>query len=151
MYQFDLESVLKYRKGLEDRLVREFGELMSALKEAENNLRDLQDSLKATAGSLADEEREGISAKKAALYSASMRGFRARIADQERLVAELKKGIEQSRQKVVEASRERKVVEKLKEKDKKRYSEDLRKKELKEMDDVAGKKHHRKGGGGGSG
>ncbi len=144
MYRFRLQSVLKFRRNMERHHVQEISKLRMGLAEEERRLSRFMEEVKTAADHLVEEAGKGIDPREAALYRSYIISARTRIREQEGRILSLERNIEKKRSELISASREKKVMEKLKEKDHKRYLINQRRADQKEMDDYAVKGYVRR-------
>jgi len=137
MYKFPLESVLKFRGNMEKFHLQDMFRLKSDLKSEEGRLLEEKKRAVDVAGQLAEEEKNGISPVEAALFKKFLHTKRVKIVEQKEKILSLKNEVEKKRQELENASREKKVMEKLKDKGKEGFHQDMRKKHQKEMDEYA--------------
>ena len=133
-FRFSLQQVLDYRTQLEDQAKVAFAKAQSEYLEAERRLRELEDML-------AEQERE--------LYSGSLdmmerwlrehyiRGLREDIAHTSLRLQELSKILEQARIHLVAKAKERKVLDKFREKQAQRHAHEERLREQRTYDETA--------------
>lgn len=143
MYKFPLESVLKCRENVEKKHAQDMASLKTDLREAD---RKLSESVSLTRGfveKLEEEEKRGVTPQEVLLYKSFIKKSNLAISEQKRLIESLNELIEKKRQELNAASVEKKVVVKLKEKDRKKYFQEMTKRHRKEMDDIAVMRHTR--------
>jgi len=138
MYKFHLETVLKYRESVEKSHIQEMSRLKSDLKLEEKTLSECEEKTREAATQLSEEEKKGISPAEAKLYKSFILGKRSEISDRGKKISVLKEGVEVKRSDLHLASRDKKVMERLKEKKRDHYYEELRRKDQKAMDEFAG-------------
>ena len=132
-FSFNLEKVLNLRKFREDEAKIELGRAVGILSELENRLRRLGLEI------VSAEEAQFCTDNSARVIQQYMR-YLVRLENtrdqllKEAAAAELK--VEQARNVFIEASRERKVLDKLKEKRYKEYRGFVLAEEIKTLDDV---------------
>lgn len=130
-YKFKMDKVLEYRENVEKVKVEDFAKITHKLRKEEEHLKDLQETL---------EEKKKV--KQQDLYGMKM-GFlyreklKAEVDRQVSKVQEISVKAETAQNVLIEARKDRKIMEMLKEKDQEKYRLDLRNTEQKELDDLS--------------
>ena len=130
-YKFKMDKVLEYRENVEKVKVEDFAKITHKLRKEEEHLKDLQETL---------EEKKKV--KQQDLYGMKM-GFlyreklKAEVDKQVSKVQEISVKAETAQNVLIEARKDRKIMEMLKEKDQEKYRLDLRNTEQKELDDLS--------------
>ena len=137
MFNFSLESVLGYRKSLEDNVKRDLSALGKILMDTEEILVSLKDEYGRSIKGLELMQKGSISPKELEMYLNFQKNLKKKIESQEEQLVEVKKDWENKRDELVDASKEKKVLEVLKEKNAEEYRYDFAKSDQKEMDEVA--------------
>jgi flagellar FliJ protein len=134
-FGFSLEKVLRLRKYREQEAEMELGRAMGTLVAIENNIKE-------TARQRHGAASERFSLDHNVMEIKSYDNYIARLdRETERLLEEAAKAelfVEKKRQAYLEASRERKVLDKLKEKREKEYGRKMLNEETKNLDDISG-------------
>ena len=130
-YKFKMDKVLEYRENVEKVKVEDFAKITHKLRREEEHLKDLQETL---------EEKKKV--KQEDLYGMKM-GFlyreklKAEVDRQVSKVKEISVKAEAAQHVLLEARKDRKIMEMLKEKDREKYRLDLLNTEQKELDDLS--------------
>jgi len=130
-YKFKMDKVLEYRENVEKVKVEDFAKITHKLRREEEHLKDLQETL---------EEKKKV--KQEDLYGMKM-GFlyreklKAEVDRQVSKVKEISVKAEAAQHVLIEARKDRKIMEMLKEKDREKYRLDLLNTEQKELDDLS--------------
>ena len=130
-YKFKMDKVLEYRENVEKVKVEDFAKITHKLRREEEHLKDLQETL---------EEKKKV--KQENLYGMKM-GFlyreklKAEVDRQVSKVKEISVKAEAAQHVLIEARKDRKIMEMLKEKDREKYRLDLLNTEQKELDDLS--------------
>jgi flagellar FliJ protein len=136
-FNFQFEKVLKHKKILEGQAQKDFHEISAKLIEQEQFLKGLEDDLKKA---YSDKHAVTVMGGEVAQHLAYFHEFylmqKKLIEQQQRIIAGLEKIVEEKRLRLVEASREKKIFEKLKEKRKQEFKKQIDKKEQKRIDEV---------------
>jgi flagellar FliJ protein len=138
-FKFKLEKVLQHKHILEKQAQRDFSEMQKKLDEQLNLLKSLEDSLKNTYN-----ERQtiilagGSVSANLDFVQKAYDGYRYMIENQKKIIIGLEKIVEEKRLRLVEATKDRKVFEKLKEKKKDEFIKDKKRKDQKTTDEING-------------
>lgn len=130
-YKFKMDKVLEYRENVEKVKVEDFAKITHKLRKEEEHLKDLQETLK---------EKKKV--KQQDLYGMKM-GFlyreklKAEVDRQVMKVQEISVKAEAAQSVLIEARKDRKIMEMLKEKDQEKYRLELLQSEQKELDDLS--------------
>jgi len=145
-FKFNLEKILELRSHLEQEAKNELGRAISALNVIENNIKNnflsRMQAAQQRFSDLNDAENSGNSEgyKNAASSMIAWESYIVRLElEADRLMEEREAAeavVEEKRQLYLEASRELKVLEKLKEKRHKEYRKETFAEETKELDDM---------------
>ncbi len=135
-YSFKFESLLNYKKRLEEVAQQVLAQRMTKLVEAENKLTRLKTQEEEYLLDLVKKRTEGIYAARYLLYINFLDSLAKNIDRQEAIVRELRQAASEARQRLLQLSRERKVVEKLKEKDFDAFGKEVARLEQKENDEL---------------
>ena len=145
MRPFRLHTVLRYRQTLENRAQER---LVRAREEVERLVRDMQlqqNRLRELSRELEDRKGQGMHIREILVYQNHMRRLRNEIAHKEQELQSARQRVARKERELYRASRDRKLLDKLKEKQDARYARYLEDKEKKELDEVA-VLFHQKGG-----
>ncbi len=135
-YAFKLEPLYDYRQRLENICKKEFGEAMRRLDDEETKLEALNDNYRKSKEEIDKLKEEGGQATDINMYYAYFMGLDKHINDQKQIIVEVRRLLEGKRGKLVEATKDRKVVETLKERSLDSYNQKLVKEEQKATDDI---------------
>ncbi|MGD8562093.1 MAG: flagellar export protein FliJ [Desulfarculaceae bacterium] len=136
-FRFRLQSVLDHRRHLEDMAMAYLAEKLGAQKECENQLSWLAGELLRARDDLIQRETSGMPAKEYALANEYVTVLRLQVLRQKSRLPMLQADTEQARQKLVEATRSRKVLEILHNKHLARYQKQQLKMEQNILDEAA--------------
>lgn len=145
-FSFPYEKILDHRKTVEEIARKEFMAARALVVAAEEKLRSLYDEIaasRARAGRL--ERAGGAQGPSLILIAEFIDGQKIRIERQRQKIRELQRDAEQKQEALIEAAKEYKTLEKLKEKRSKEFKRALKKKELKEIDEIVTTRFKRKG------
>ncbi len=134
---FKLQSVLNYRQSLEDQAQQALAEsleqqhVLTAQIEAQHQELRHQDQL------LKRQQEQGMTVAEMLLFENRIAYCRRRCDELQQQRLDLQERIEQQRQQLLQAARERQVMEKLKEKQQAAYRQELERKERAELDEIS--------------
>ena len=132
-YKFSLESVLEVRSNEEQNVLEDFVVAQNALTEEEDKKKRLDNELKRCL-----RKRSFIkNVQTLVMDNLYKNDLEAKINLQGAVVEEKKVELEKVRERLVIAQKDRKVMEKLKEKDLEEYTAEIMKENQKELDDFA--------------
>lgn len=137
VFNFSLESVLRYRKSIEDDVKRDLSALGKILTDTEEILVSLQDEHGRSVKELELMQKGGISLTELEMYRNFQKNLKEKIQSQKEQLKKVKIDWENKMDELVDASKEKRVLEVLKEKKAEAYRYDFAKSDQKEMDEVA--------------
>ena len=136
MYKSTLEPVLMHRKMVEENLQRELAVLKEALTAEKQKLQMERNRKSECIAELRQREKEGTSVSDILLYMPFIRQMSKNIERQEERVRTAEKLVRQKREDLVEATKRKKVLEKVKEKALEAYNQTLGRKEQNFLDEM---------------
>ena len=134
-FVFSLEKVLGLRKYREEEAKIELGRAVAVLAELENRIFALAQERTRAAAAQFSPGNSGAQIQQYMFYLLRLDNTREQLL-KEAALAELK--VEEARNVFIEASRERKILDKLKEKKQKEYRKEMLAQETKILDDISG-------------
>ena len=132
-FNFNLEKILKLKKYYEDEAKIELGRAVSVLTDLENKIAVLGTEQARAAGSQFNPENDISTIQQYTFYLQRLENIKE-ILIKDAAMAEIK--VEEARDLYMEASRERKVLDKVKEKRQKENRKHIFSEETKILDDV---------------
>ena len=145
MKPFRLHTVLRYRRTQEnwaqERLIRSREEEERLSRELDRE----QGCLRELCTEFEDRKRQGMNVGEILVYQNHLRRVRNMIAQRESELQSARDDVARKKQELSQRSRERKLMEKLKEKQDSRYEQYLEDKEKQELDEFAVLFHERGG------
>ena len=138
-FTFKLEKVLDLRKRKEQERERELANLKELLMRAEAFLEELKKEAVKISGkmsALQGESKERLDIKELLRYYDYLEGLRKNISLQITQIKKLITDIEKKREELIQASKERKIIEKLKDNQYKKFKKTLDAWEQKFLDEV---------------
>jgi flagellar FliJ protein len=136
-FVFSLESVLRHRKHAEQERMRELAVCQAEMTRLQNELKALNDGLQANA---AEMKANHLTGPLDVAYLAAHRRYT--VAEQRKghlLVQEMarqQRKVDEAQRQLAEAAKERKVIEKLRERQLERWKNDVARREQAEADEV---------------
>lgn len=144
MYRFSLESVLNHRRHTEDLLQKAFVHKKRELHRAEEELKALEKIKEENLSTLKQKQAAGAGISTILIYDSYIKQMSIRLKEQRHTIAELKNQLTEKRMALVEAMKQRKTLERLKEKERLVYKKALEKKDQIFLGDIAVNRFHRK-------
>lgn len=135
-FVFNLEPLYDYRKRLEEISKKELGEALKRLEDEETKLELINEMNSKTSAELDRMKEEGAPMEEFNLYYAYVTRLKKHIAEQERIITEVRANFEAKRDELAEAAKRKKVVQLLKEKTFELHRERENKAEQKISDDL---------------
>jgi len=129
MYKFRLEPVLRHRKLIEEDLQKEFGALTRQLFDERERLSNLEQVKNRFSGELQQKQVKSINVSDILLYTDFIQQVSKEIERQSKKILEAEKNVEQKREELVGAMKNRKTIDRLREKGLKAHLQRLSKKE----------------------
>jgi flagellar FliJ protein len=136
-FTFKLESVLNYRKILEDQAQQVLAESLQEQQRLERQSVQLTKRLHAVDQDLKKQQQHGMGIAELILYEDQIEHCRKQLHQLETRLLRLQKTIEAQRQELLQASMERQVMEKLKEKKKVEYLREELQEETAMLDEIS--------------
>lgn len=137
-FRFRLQKLLNLEDHREQQAKIRLQSLTAELHGQEKILYFLQNSLYQNQKHLVCQEALSSDAQTIMLYQNYITALNKKIAYQTKRVADALEEVEKSRNELISTQRNRKMLSKLKEKNKKEYTIDMRKTEIKQLDDISG-------------
>ena len=137
-FQFKLESVLKHRIRLEDLEKKELADVFRELHEAHGVLKSLNEDFSRTQKSIEREESiKNLNIEKIVMYESYMLYCKRMTERQIIHIEQIDKRVEKKRQEFIKASKARRVIDRLKEKQYYAYMKEMDDKNQKFIDEMA--------------
>ena len=136
-FQFRFQALLNVEQHKEDAVKQELKTLLYNLQKEKETLSNLQTIYLAQQEGLARKQFGWISPEELKLYEAYIFTLSNQITSQQVTVKECEAAADAVRQKLIEISKRRKMLEKLREKKKKEYAYLLQQSENKQLDELA--------------
>ena len=137
MYKFSLDPVLKYRKLLEEDLQKDFAVLKRQLFDERERLSNFKEVRNRFSGELQQKQVKSISVSDILLYTDYLQQVTEEIGKQSEKILETEKDVDQKREELVGAMKNRKMIDRLRENELKGHVQELSKKEQDLMNEAA--------------
>ena len=137
MFKFKLQSVLDYRLNIEEKILNEFSELKRKLDEQKALLEALVSERESRVADLRNMRSATIKADDIASILAYVEHLHEREKQQEEVIRQTGEAVEEKRKYLVEAVKNRKVMENLKDRLEQDYIKDFNDTELKNSDEMS--------------
>lgn len=141
-FSFSLQPVLEHRKRIEDEKQLVVATRKRALDEAERELERLNDEFRRHSAMLRDSHK-GLDTRELQSIYAHLQFLDRCIVAQIRIVAERRVALDRARTELLAASKEKKVVEKLKDRRREAFVLEEQRVEQKELDDGNARRYGR--------
>lgn len=145
MFEFKFKAVLNYRRQLEEVCQQEFAQKKNTWINELQKLEELYELWKKYITEWRSIQKGTISVWALELYQKHMLTLKDEIENQAERVRQCVQAMEEQREKLLQAVKDKKVIEKLEEYHFTEYSRQQRKKETKFLDDIATQRFNIKG------
>ncbi len=135
-FVYRMQNILEIKYKLEEQAKQEYGQVQARLNEEEANLSRLKNMLLDDYKNLKEAQSSVLDILEIDILRDGIVYRKDRIKDQEQVVKKLEKEVERARMKLNEAMQERKMHEKLKEKQFDAFVKEMNDKESKEVDEL---------------
>jgi len=135
--KFKLQSVLNYRQSLEDQARQLLADSMQCRQQYAELLQEHQQRRQQLVDELEARQREGMSIGDIELFEGQIAHRRQLSLAVQQQLEELERQIQQQREELLNASREKQVMEKLKAKQEAEYRRELARKEREILDEIS--------------
>lgn len=144
MFKFKLQSVLEYRLNMEEKILNEFSDIKRYLEEQKAVLTALISERESLINDLRYMQRDTMRADDIATLVHYVENIRMKEKDQKNLIHQAKEQVENKRKVLVEAVKNRKVLENLKDKHAEEYRVNFNALEQKNSDEMSVLKYGRR-------
>lgn len=141
-YRYPMQSVLDYRRDIEEEEKQKFAEVQKEFLLQKEILKDFEQKLNEVFSAKVDFAKQRVYELKN--LSQYIQFLKEKKEVQEQLVIETEKAMEARRQKLISAQKDRKIIEKHKEKSLEQYHSELNQAEQKTIDELALYSHMRR-------
>ena len=143
MYRFNLEVVLNYRKRIEEGLQMELSSTQRELESAKQMFFAYQREKSFYEEELVKREAREINIQESILYRDYLKGMNNKIKVQKEIVAKAKMAVDKKQEELLTATKKRKVLEKVREKDLREFMDGLERKERIFTDEMGIRRYRR--------
>ena len=140
--KFRFETLLKVHKNRENLLQKELGDILAHKQKQQNRQDFLKDARKNEIKQVNQRMTQNTTIDTHFLYDMFFKGNSIQNNRQKKIISEINTRTEAKREELVEASRKRRTMEILKERDLKQYKIKLAKMETETMDEIASNYWH---------
>lgn len=144
MFRFRLQSLLQHRKHLEDDCQKDLARARTDLQKEEQALNRFQARKTDQQRKMQDKQKGRHTVTEIRHFQNFLLALEQDIERQQQRVIEYQARFDEKRSNLMEAMKQRKILERLKENERHRYHRDQQKKERSQMDEVASGRHIRK-------
>ncbi len=135
-FVFKLQSVLNIKKQIEDSLKIQLGKAVQALEAEKELLKELESEKKRCMGEVGSKVSGGVKVDKLKNYNAYISFIKQKISRQYEMVKSAQEIVDKYREELTGMMKERKMLEKLREKQYEEYMQEIKKKEQKDIDEI---------------
>ncbi|MDX9703447.1 MAG: flagellar export protein FliJ [Candidatus Auribacterota bacterium] len=136
-YKFSLESVLSYRQILEDKKEKEFSEALRELQVENKKLEKIKSDISNAFSTLRKCGQNVYTSAQFMAYQKYIRALQSKQHNQMKQIEKAKLKVNQKRAELIEASKEKKVLEHLDNVRKENYYHELEEQDKKFLDEIA--------------
>lgn len=137
MFKFKLQSVLDYRLNIEEKILNEFSELKRELDRQKAMLEELKSERESMVAGLRNMQSQTIKAHDISSILVYVERLRESEKQQNQVILQTIEAVDQKRKDLVEAVKNRKIMENLKDKQKEEYIKDVNDTEQKDSDEMS--------------
>lgn len=139
MFRFRLESVLNYRRTIEENLLKELSELRRQLSLEEDRLKMMIFEKDRHINDLGSLQKGGVTLQieDIKLYFSYLNGLELKIKNQADIIKKCQDRVDKKLAEVVDAMKNRKILEVIKERGYREYTREINLKEQRLLDEIA--------------
>jgi flagellar FliJ protein len=137
MQGFQLQTVLDYRETKESQAQQSLAEARRMEHQLQQELERLHNDLRRLENEQEAKQAAGLECRELLLYQNGKECRRSRMRELEARIASARQEVERKRQDLLRASRDKKLLEKVKERQSERLCQHLLKQEQERMDEIA--------------
>lgn len=139
MFRFRLESVLNYRRTIEENLLKELSELRRQLSLEEDRLKMMIFEKDRHINDLGSLQKGGVTLQieDIKLYFSYLNGLEIKIKNQADIIKKCQDRVDKKLAEVVDAMKNRKILEVIKERGYREYTREINLKEQRLLDEIA--------------
>lgn len=136
-FKFSLQPVLQHRQALEEKAQQAFGEAKHRLDEAQRHRDSIREGIRERGEQVRHAQRAGLSFAHRELFENWIERQRQEVLRLEQVIQDHLRQVEQRRAEMIESMRARKVMDQLREQERRQWLQEQAKNEMKFFDDVA--------------
>jgi flagellar FliJ protein len=136
-FVFKLQSLLNYKKHLEQVARQEMAKAVAAVNECEKQIENLKENRASSALKLDALVEKGVDAREFNLYHGFLTAVDRMIIDEKNRKFELEKTLNEKRSVLKKRTIDKKAMERLRERRAEEYTRDMIREEQKELDEIA--------------
>lgn len=136
VYKFRLQKLLDYKESLEQEKKNQLSIAVKRLEEEKNKILELKSMLKSMDSKFHQKTSEGLSVNKLKILANYIDYYKRRIKEQKIKIKMAEDYVSICREELIKASREKKMIEKLKDKNYNKFLYNEQKNEEKLVDDL---------------
>jgi flagellar FliJ protein len=137
VFTFQLDGVLHHRERVEKDRQRELAIVMAEMTRLEDELRNLNQDLQGSTADVRDHHLVGrLDMRYLAAHRRYMLGMQRKVFALAQQMAQQQQRVDDARRHLGEASKQRKILEKLREKHHQRWTADLARREANDLDEL---------------
>ena len=144
MKPFSLHAVLKYRHQLEDQALQSLAQALEVETRLRQALHQVEEELAELYHDLQRDKEQGTTVDRLILFDQRIDLVKTQVAERKTAVEKQQIQVNKRRQQLLKASKDRKVIEKLKEQQNAAYKHHLDKLEAGMLDEIAVLSHERR-------
>lgn len=143
-YKFELENVLNFRNHVEDSLKAEYAGIEQTMENEKKLFEEKKNKQKKQIASMQRKMKTGLLSSECIAYSAYIETSSQNLKSGKERILEIKRKLDEKRDDLIKAVKNRKILEKLKSKRRQTYKTTQEKIELSQLDEFALNKHTRR-------
>ena len=141
-FSFSLQALLNWKINLEEQSQLRLAEIRRRMTLLQKEIETLARKRKAEEENLKEKSRSGIAGAEYLLYRNFSEGARRDLLSLEEKKMSIAREMRAEREQLIALMKEKKILEKIKEKQFRKYLSDMEKSEQKRNDEIATMKHH---------
>ena len=135
-FSFKLEPVLNVRKSKEEELQRKLSQILDRLQEAVEEMAKTLSHRHTIASQLEEFKKKPVGIEDLLTYQNYLEQLDKRVNEQEIRISEIEKEVEEMRALLMQACKDKKIIEKIKEKQKACYNLEALRQEINFLDEI---------------
>ncbi len=135
--KFKLQSVLNYRQALEGQAQQKLSASLQQKNQLEEQLQHQQRAMQQLDAELKERQKDGLTVAEIGLFESQFQHRRRLLSDLQQRLQQLADEIRNQREELLQAARDRQVMEKLKEKQEHEFRQELSRKEREMLDEIS--------------